>query len=398
MTSQPELDRILGAFLEDGTDEVADRVIDAALDEIDNTHQRRASRAPGRFSTMKLITGVAAAAAIGVLAIGGALVVVQRGQPGVGGSGPEPDASASPPVGQMTACPPGSTPDEPGPVDQARPPQDVFTAVAFDRRAGRLVVLADATDGVETWTFDVCTNTWARMHPDREPPSPGSLVYDVDSDQTIGIFRRVGNVWAYDMEANTWTEKGAAPSLVGHAAYDPLSGLIVASDTSEPIRVWSYDVEADAWTPIAQANGPDPGTGLVYDASVDRIIATGNPALLFDIRTGTWSRSGVETPNVMGAILTAPSTVAYDEAAKRTVVVGAARLAAYDATADRWEILAESADASAAIPSSMAYDSVNRRLVGPRVHGEDVLAFDTQAREWTVLLAPSEGQAAPGSE
>jgi hypothetical protein len=120
--------------------------------------------------------------------------------------------------------------------------------------------------------------------------------------------------------------------------------------------------------------------------------------LLFDIRTGTWSRSGVETPNVIGAILSTPSTVAYDEAAKRTVVVGAARLAAYDATADRWEILAESADASAAIPSSMAYDSVNRRLVGPRVHGEDVLAFDTQAREWTVLLEPSEGQAAPGSE
>ena len=38
------LDRLLGAFFVEGTDELADRVIDAALDQIDHTRQRRAAR------------------------------------------------------------------------------------------------------------------------------------------------------------------------------------------------------------------------------------------------------------------------------------------------------------------------------------------------------------------
>ena len=37
MTDQRELDRLLDAFFVDGTDELADRVIDAALDQIDQT-------------------------------------------------------------------------------------------------------------------------------------------------------------------------------------------------------------------------------------------------------------------------------------------------------------------------------------------------------------------------
>ena len=44
-------------------------------------------------------------------------------------------------------------------------------SAAFDRRAGRLVVFTNAGDPVETWTFDVCTNTWTRKHPNREPPA-----------------------------------------------------------------------------------------------------------------------------------------------------------------------------------------------------------------------------------
>ena len=63
---------------------------------------------------------------------------------------------------------------------------------------------------VETWTFDVCTNTWTQMHPNREPPlfDCAQLVYDADSDATIGLL--FGQVWAYDLQADTWTEKGAA--------------------------------------------------------------------------------------------------------------------------------------------------------------------------------------------
>ena len=63
MTSQRELDRLLDAYFDDGRDELADRVIDAALDQIDHTRQRRALRVPWRFPTMTMPFRLAAAAA-----------------------------------------------------------------------------------------------------------------------------------------------------------------------------------------------------------------------------------------------------------------------------------------------------------------------------------------------
>ena len=195
-----------------------------------------------------------------------------------------------PPVGQLFTCPPGSTPDKPGPVGQARP-TDPWT-MAFDRRAGRLVAVAGP---VETWAFDVCSNTWTRMYPDwiRMDPdrdaavSPregfGQLVYDVDSDLTIASDR--GRMWAYDLEANTWTQKNTfAPSATGLRFYDPVSGHVVAlgddgDDDTLSLKLSSYDVETDTWTPIPQSNRLTIGPHyefFTYDASADRLIAYSN--------------------------------------------------------------------------------------------------------------------------
>ena len=79
MTSQRELDRLLGAYFDDGRDELADRVIDAALDQIDHTHQRRVLRVPWRFPTMFIPVRLGAAALIGVLALGGMMLVFSGG-------------------------------------------------------------------------------------------------------------------------------------------------------------------------------------------------------------------------------------------------------------------------------------------------------------------------------
>jgi hypothetical protein len=105
MTDQREIDRVLDAFLAEGTGEVADRVIDAALDQIDHTRQRRALRMPRRFSTMTTPIRLAAAAVIGVLAVGGALYLTRPGQPAVGGPGPALGASASPSQPAATPIP-----------------------------------------------------------------------------------------------------------------------------------------------------------------------------------------------------------------------------------------------------------------------------------------------------
>jgi hypothetical protein len=365
---------------------------------------------------------------------------------------PTPPAGTPPPrvavsIGPVPTCPPGSTPDTPGPVDQARPyglsGMAGLGRMAFDRRAGRLVALAgDLTSPVETWTFDVCTNSWTRMHPDQEPPGGTyGLVYDVDSDVTIATGwsqKLIGErMWAYDLEANTWTEKGDGPPIdTGLRFYDAVSGHVVAlgddgDDDTVGMALWSYEVETDAWTPIPQADRLAVGPHyefFAYDASVDRLVAytracpycdnVDNPSpprwartWLFDLRTGTWSgTSAVAQPDFNAGLWGHVPAIAYDEAGERTVILGQGHAAAYDATADRWETLyggsiAEDWWAACGIRPEcrqlhfMVYDPVNERLMvyggfltaaEPEVELDDILAFDTRTREWTVLLEASQ--------
>jgi hypothetical protein len=96
MTDQRQLDRLLDAFFVEGTDELADRVIDGALDQIDHTRQRRVLRTPRRFSSMNMPSRVAAAAVVGALAVGGALYLSRPGQVAVTPPSPSDGASSSP--------------------------------------------------------------------------------------------------------------------------------------------------------------------------------------------------------------------------------------------------------------------------------------------------------------
>jgi Tol biopolymer transport system component len=95
MTDQRELDRILGAFFVEGTNELADRVLNAALEQIDDTPQRHALRVSWRFPRMNMYTRLAAAAALAVLAVGGTLYLAGLRQAPVGPS-PSPLVSPSP--------------------------------------------------------------------------------------------------------------------------------------------------------------------------------------------------------------------------------------------------------------------------------------------------------------
>jgi hypothetical protein len=290
--------------------------------------------------------------------------------------------------------------------------------MAFDRLAGRLVAVTDTGDGVETWTFDLCTNTWTQMHPSHEPPGFdwAELVYDIDSDVTVVVANwerdaargQGAEVWAYELQADTWTKKGVAPTIGAFLAYDPASGLVVAAPGPD---LWSYDVETDTWTRTHQANGqatgPTDNPVIAYDGSVDRLVAYGDraggshEAWLFDIRTDTWSRPGAETPLVIAGYGWSAPAIAYDEAAQRTVVYGNGRFIAYDATEDDWEIIDQVLDLPSFAWDMEAYDPVNARLVGWGQGGVvdqgGVTAFDLVTCEWTVLLEPSGGQAAPST-
>lgn len=302
--------------------------------------------------------------------------------------------------GVVSACPPGTTPDEPGPAAQARPViGDGVAALAFDRRAGKVVLLAQLVERVETWTFDVCTNTWTRMHPDLHPGRPlgdaTHTIYDVDSDATIAIDGE--STWVYDLAADTWTRMGTLPAVTSWNSltwtYDPVSGLVFAADAAD---LWSYDVETDAWAWVSAVPWRAGEGELAYDASVDRIVAYAERGKLwlFDIRTGTWSNSRADTPEVVCGMGWPNAEIVYDEVTERTVVscsitVAYDAVAAYDAAADRWESLANDAG------PFRVYDAANRRFVG--LEGDAVVAYDSATRE-RVVLAASEAQPTPRPE
>lgn len=322
-------------------------------------------------------------------------------------------------------CPPGSHPDSPGPVNQPRPPYSYSPHLAFDRQHGRIVALTED----ETWTFDVCTNTWSQMRPQGQPgPGVFALVYDADSDVTLaladpGYGQGVLTVWAYDLEADAWTQKGSSPFVIEafpsgeffprtpRAVYDASSGLVLVQVSasgmrSDPTELWTYDVETDTWARVDQVNAPDGETSgmslLAYDTAVDRLVsygADGKGTVTLDIDTGAWSWGSTGPALFRGWRVPTGGEIAYDEAAGRTVVYDAVdgQLIAYDAAADRWDTL--SMNDTGRSGQHMVYDSVNERLV---VYGgsyqtpdlgsvwtDDVLAFDTSTLEWSVLLAAS---------
>jgi hypothetical protein len=337
----------------------------------------------------------------------------------------------APSGGPVATCPPGSNPDEPGPVEQARPPTFEMS-MAFDRAAGTIVALA--ADG--TWTFDVCTNTWT---PRRRPaPMPHfdlfrMLVYDAGARRTIYVTG--DGVWTYDLASDTWTRRGDAPEadvLQVRLAYDPVGGRVVALELGAPGptwsgRMWSYDASADAWQPVAQDEQLSAETGrqilLAYDQSVGQLVgySQDGEVRLFDLGTGTWSAPRAESPPfTYGTPMMNPFSfggeIAYDEAARRTVLFSNGAAIAYDARSDRWETLCGGSIACAIPPECrtsphMVYDPVNERLV---VYGgvfcagdywyrvfegygapDEVLAFDLRTREWTVLVERSSARPAP---
>lgn len=347
------------------------------------------------------------------------------------------------PVEPAAVCPADSNPDDSGPTDQARPPEGSWPSLktATDTRSRRIVAVAPAAGGTEAWAFDVCTNTWMLMQPTGWSPSTaiGNLVYDADSDVVVAIGQTVAS---YDVDKNTWTERGVAPTsngtnIFGEAVYDPISGLIVVRDSASS-TMWAYDVETDTWTPIRQGPIAPPATSqpigtspdhslwdqhLAYDASADRIVlyladnrigpgvwdGVGTEMTwTYDLRSGEWTVQDAVTPELRAW---GSGMATYDEATQRTVITADGVIAGYDANMHEWEVLWESTSEMNAygvgtgvhhrIGAAVAYDPINGRIIviggDARMLDEepfwvpmdDVWAFDAGTATWTELLAAS---------
>ena len=97
MNDEQRFDRTARTWLEDGPTRAPDRAVDAALLRIQTLPQERDLRIPWRLPKMTTPARVAAAAVIGVLAVGGALYALAPGSSGPGGPGPAVSPTPSPP-------------------------------------------------------------------------------------------------------------------------------------------------------------------------------------------------------------------------------------------------------------------------------------------------------------
>jgi hypothetical protein len=378
------------------------------------------------------------AAALLAMLVGGTLLVGSQREPRLPADAGILAMTRARPLPAQAACPPGRSPDTPGSVDQERPPWyfspqwlDQAGAMAFDRHAGLIILLApDARYEYErsTWTYDVCTNTWRPMIPSLEPPDAGGgLVYDADSDRTLA-FSSAGRIWSYELAADHWTERGLFPEIgrgthfgTG-AVYHGASGLVIVYHGE---GMWAYDVDTDILTTVPQL--PDPslpaGSGLPagkiafgYDPDRDLIVVVTSPdgeapgeTWTFDPGTTTWRLEGSRLTSTNSSLVYGrnpggwfPPTewggrAVFDEASSMTVFINDAStwVEGYDAGERAWRTLylvneGNWADVNWCDSIPPVYDPLNARIICRGGRGESsggVLAFSTATGQWRWLLS-----------
>jgi N-acetylneuraminic acid mutarotase len=342
MTDQRELDRLMTAFFVEGTDELADRVIDAALDEIDHTQQRRRSPVPRRFQTMTMPIRLAAAAVIGALAVGGLWFYLQGSQPSVGG----PPSTASP--SSIPAAPTAWSPTEAITTDRVAatttrledgrvlvaggyvlqgdvqaqmataelydPATGTWSAtgdMAYARRYftatllpnGKVLVAGGGGGGASAELYDPATGTWSAAHDMLEARGQHTaallqdgrvLVAGGNEDDTTGTAE------LYDPASDTWTRTGdmtewrASPGatvlsdgrVLVDGGYSSLS--VGASAATSEI----YDPATGAWTATGDMHFQPKDEQTTLRLPDGRVLVVGGTAAtadVYDPATGAWT-------------------------------------------------------------------------------------------------------------
>jgi N-acetylneuraminic acid mutarotase len=326
MTDQRQLDRLLGAFFVDGPDELADRVIEAAFDQIDQTRQRRAVRMPWRFATMNMLTRLAAAAMIGVLVVGGAFYLIHRGQPAVlGGPSPTPGLSAGPSESASPSAVPSPT------VVRPRAASWSVTGSMVTPRAGHTATLLPdgkvlvaggdgLVEGVSTASaelYDPSTGAWTAtgtmLTPRQDATAtllPDGKVLVAGGGRQATEFTWLASAELYDPGTGAWTATGTmlTPRQGGTATLLRDGKVLVAggwangsASASGPVLASAelYDPGSGTWSVTGSMVRPRAGhtATLLPDGKV--LVAGGNnptetvsvlaSAELYDPGSGSWT-------------------------------------------------------------------------------------------------------------
>jgi hypothetical protein len=208
-------------------------------------------------------------------------------------------------------------------IADALPPRE-GDAAAMDFRSRQIVMYQPYfSDIPETWAYDVEKGTWENRRPADEPPGRwGSMmVYDSKADRAL-IYgggdlndpsgaTGLGDLWAYDYETNTWTERHPPVSPSPHQwsalVYVPAIDRTILFGGIKPDGsllndTWAYDYRHDRWTNLQPENPPTPRMMhyMAFEPATNRLVMFGgflaayaqptNDTWIYDVAANRWSQ------------------------------------------------------------------------------------------------------------
>jgi hypothetical protein len=270
--ADPLFDQRIADWLEDDPRHAPGQVLETVLAALPSIPQRRALRMPRRFQTMPMLTRLAAAAFVGVLAVGGALYLIQPGKPPVAGPSPTPGVSSSP---TPTATP------SPTPTGPITPGRQIHTATLL---ADGRVLVAGGYDGPDATLGYLAQNDSALASAALYDPLTNTFSPTGSMTAARGLHTATllsdGRVLIAGGGPASWVViVGGAPYLASAELYDPKTG------TFSPTGSMTTTREGHTATLLADgrvliAGGNDTGGHGVASAEI------------YDPKTGTFSPTG----------------------------------------------------------------------------------------------------------
>ena len=165
----------------------------------------------------------------------------------------------------------------------------------------------------DTWAYDYDTDTWTKMSPGPKWHGGARMVYDEKSDRMI-LFGGIKfstwyfyeDTWAYDYNSDTWEEMDPQeyPQVRNYQAmtYDSKADRVLVSGTygvngipDSTYNMWAYDLEEDTWVDKTLIGGKPFSpiyAAMAYDTESDRSILFGGVVTDMVTATGydeTWA-------------------------------------------------------------------------------------------------------------
>jgi hypothetical protein len=246
----------------------------------------------------------------------------------------------------------------------------------------------------DTWTYDPEANSWTELAPSGTLPAPRyagrGMVYDPAIDRVI-LFGGYGedgplkDTWAYDAQANAWTNLepgGSVPAArYGHSmVYDSATETVILyggrDEDGRPIGgMWSYNPSTNSWAELEPTLRPD-GVDISMWAGGQPIVSIGGRVILpgawsYEASSHLWNYLDPEGPTPPEA---ADPGMAYDSADAMVIAFGGMAPGssvrvfgdtwAYDPGQDRWLPLEPSGPLpSARCSTGMVYDAKRGQVI-----------------------------------